>query len=1119
MLNFVLGTSGVGKTKYLYDKFCNLAKNGEDKLVFIVPDQSSFSAEKAFLKMLGPKLSRNIKVFGFSRLCDYVFEQTGNRFMSFADEGIRNVVMNVAVEQCIDKLELFSKRATATDLTELMLNAIKEYKKCSISSQMLYNASENVADETLSKKLYETALLYDAYDAIMSKSYIDPLDSLTHICKVIENTNLFDGYTIAVDSYYGFTSQEYEVLSQLIIQSEDFYVALTTDNADAKNTDLFFVTDRTKKNLVRIAKSNGVSVAKPVMLFDNKRFVSQELTAVDSNIFRILKEKSEYTGDNLKVYQANSIYDEVSFVARNIRKLLIEDGYRYSDIAVITRQSDAYCGIIDTEFDKYNINYFMDKPQDIDTKPLIRFVMSCFDVISSGFDKEDVLALLKTDLTDITVEQIADFENYIYTWDITGKKFFEEFTMNPRGFADEFKESDRKLLDEIESTRKTLINALRTFYYETKDTTVLEISKALMKLIGILHCKENILAMCNCLEKDGEIELSNEQVRLYNIFVEILDKMVLVIGDYRISAKRFSQLLHINFQNTDISFIPRGIDQVDVACADRSLLEDKKAVFVIGCIDSQFPHTPVESSVFSDDERSILHNCGITLSDSVLELIPTEKYLAYKALTSASEKLYISYYAFSLNGSKCLPSVIISEMPEIFDDIKLDSSVDKTIFDELWSEKSAFDYYVSNYNSDDPDIRKLGQYFSQKDEYKSTISAVSNMLKKDPKRITSEILAKKIFNPDMTLSASQVENFHLCKFEYFVKYGLRINERRQAKMDSLEYGTLMHYLLEEFFKKHKDDDFTAITAEEITQDISAFMDEYAQNHLGGKDNKSSRFMYLYYRMKRTAVRIVQRLVEEFAQSKFRPSDFELSIGEDVPAYNLVVNDEITVKIRGSIDRVDVMEQNGKKYIRVVDYKTGTKKYSLSDVLYGINLQMLIYMSAVKSGARNYFGDDVVPAGVLYTPAVSPYINITSISDMAKAISKASRDCRMHGIVLDDAEVIKGMEQNAKGVYIPVSIKGDTIVDSSGSLATLEEFGSLFAQVDCVVSKMAISLCSGDVSAIPAKGEYDACKWCPYISVCGYRENDDCLQIKKYDKESVYDILNRGEEQHGEERMD
>ena len=1113
MLSFVIGTAGCSKTEYLYDLMCELAKKGEDKLLFLVPDQASFSTEKAFLKKLGPKMCRNIQVLGFSRMCDYVFEKSGNRFLSFADEGIRNVVMNVAVEQMSDKLELFSKRATSTDLSELMLNSVKEYKKCAITSSQLFEVASQVEDETLSKKLYETALLYDTYDAILSKSYLDPLDSLTKVCDVLKAEKLFSDYTIAVDSFYGFTSQEYAVIEELMKQSKNMYVALTTDNCDGANGDVFFVSDRTKKRLVRIANNNDIKVSSPVLLCENTRFNSDELLAVEQNVFRINKEESDYSGEALTVYEAKSIYDEADFVARNIKKLVIENGYEYSDIAIVTRQSDKYIGVLDTALLKYDINYFMDKPQDIDSKPLIKLIMSCFDVVTGGFDKEDVLSVLKTGLTNASVEDIAEFENYLFIWELSGNSLFEEFTAHPRGFADEMSSSDKELLSRIESTRQLVVEPLRKFYFDTKDATSLEISKALMKLLERLNCKDNLLKLCDRLQKDNEIELSNEQVRLYNVFVAILDKMVSVIGDYKISAKRFSELLHINFANTDMAFIPRSIDQVDVACADRSLLESKKAVFIIGAIEGEFPHNPVESGVFSDSERDLLLSFGIEMSDSVKELIPTEKFLAYKALSSASEKLFVSYYNFTLSGEKRSSSAIISELQNSFRAIRVYSSHDCDVFDSLYSEQSAFEYFVKRFNSPDPDIKALSKYFFENEKYSSTLSAINRALCKEPIKITDSELSKKLFSTSMMLSASQVESFHLCKFEYFCKYGLRVKERRQAKIDSLEYGTLMHYVFEEFISKHKSDDFSIISKDLIEYEVSALLEEYIEKHLGGKADKTKRFLYLYYRMKNTAVKIIEHLVLEFAQSKFRPVDFELSIGDDIPHYKLKVNDEITVTIRGSVDRVDIMEENGKKYVRVVDYKTGTKKYNLSDVLYGINLQMLIYMSVINSSSKLRYGE-VTPAGVLYVPAVSPVVKVNSKKDINKAISEASKESKMHGIILEDVDVVKGMEKEARGEYIPVSIKNDEFVDRSQSLATLEQFGSLFAQVDKIVSQMAISLCEGDVSAVPAKGSYDACAWCPYMSVCSYKENDECRNIEKLSKDVVYTIL-KGEEKQNE----
>ena len=1116
MLNFILGTSGVGKTEYLYNTVCKLAMNGDNKLMFIVPDQISFATEKAFLDILGPKLSRNIKVFGFSRLCDYIFEQTGNRFLSFADEGIRNVVMSVAVEQVEDKLELFSKRANKTDLNELMLNSIKEYKKCSITSKMLYEAAEKIEDITLKKKLSETALLYDTYDAILNKSYIDPLDSLSYVSRVLRTTPLFENYTIFIDSYYGFTGQEYELLSLLLIQSKDFYIALTTDNTDGNNGELFFVSDRTVKNLTRLAKQSEISVSKPIVLTENKRFNCESLIALEENVFRLNKEKSEFSDDAITVYSAKSIYDECEFVARNIRKLIVDEGYEYNDIAVILRQSDAYQSILDTALNKYDINYFMDKPQDIDTKPFIRFVTSCFNIITNGFDKEDILSLLKTDLTDIKEQQIIDFENYIYVWNINGRKFFDEFVQNPSGFSSKFSDENKEKLAQIEQTRKTIIDSLRTFYFDTKDATALEISKALIKLIGKLNCKKNLLALCDKYESEGELPLSEEQIRIYNLFIEIIDKMVLLLSDYRISAKRFSELLHINFANTDISFIPRYVDQVDVACADRSLLTDKKAVFVIGAIDTLFPHTPVESGIYSDDERNLLSKYGLNLSDSVTDLISTELYLAYKALTTASDKLFVSFYNASLNGEKSLPSSIITQLPQIFDKPLYLTSVDSTIFDSMYADKSAFDYFVSHYRSDDPDIKLLREYFESKDDYKAVIDAIDNTVSGCGIRIKDKNVVKKVFSDTLTLSSSQIDMYHKCRFSYFCSYGLGINKRKQAKMDSLEYGKLVHFILESFLRNRIGNsnntvDFSIIRADEIENEVTKLLDDYIQDNFGGIADKSARFMYLYLRIKNTAVKLITRLVDEYSQSKFQPADIELDIGKDIPNYELKVNDDITVKVTGKVDRVDIMEENGKKYIRIIDYKTGTKKFSLYDVLYGINLQMFIYMSAIRAnGTNRYNCNDLIPAGVLYMPAIDAVENASSMSELDDAQKKAIRKMRLHGIILDDFDSVIGMECEGKGYYIPITHNKEKLTGKKDSLASLEQLGLLFNHVDRLLKEMALTLTDGDICAIPAKNAHDACEYCDYHAVCGYMETDLCNKLEKHSKDAVYEILSEKE---------
>lgn len=1115
MLRFVLGRSGFGKTEYLRRMMAELARGGNEKLLVIVPDQITFETETAFLDLLGPRIAGRVTVLGFSRLSDYVFEATGNRFSTFADEGVRNLVMNLALEQVADNLTIFEKRSSSRDLCEIMLSAVKEYKKCSLSSDELRRAAEAVGDDTLRKKLCDSALVYDAYNAIMEKSYMDPLDSLTKVSELLLDHPLFDGYTVAVDSFYGFTAQEYDVIEQLMVQSADMYVALTDDLSGGDDTSLFYAPQRTRLNLSRIARDNHIDIAPHIRLTEPMRFHESVLSAVEENLYRV--DKAPFEGDpkNLCIFEASGIYDECDYVARTIRKL-IEGGYRYRDIAVITRSAERYIGVLDTYFDKYRINYFMDEPVNIDSVPIVRLVSSAFDIACRGFDRDDVLTLLKTGLCSYDVDDIAEFENYLFVWDISGRRFFDEFTANPSGFSDSFTDDEKARLMRVESLRADIIGKLRTFSKSIRDTDGRTIARSLMNLLYALKCDENIDKLCDRLERRGEDTLSEDLVRMWGVLCELLDKTVAVIGDYRIEPKRFSELLYVNFSNTEVATIPRGLDEVDVASADRSLLSGKKAVFVIGANDGEFPRTPVEAGVFTDNERCVLKAMSLPLSDSVGELFSTERYYAYTALTAASDRLYVSYYSADLVGEKLAPSDIVTELRLAFPDIAIRSSSNVPLSDHLYSDRAAFDYLIRHHADRSPSFETLRRFFADNAEYAPLLRAIDFMSDRTRRRITQPRLTRELFGGEMFLSSTRIEAYHNCAFRYFCEYGLKTKERRKAQMNALEYGTMIHYVFEQFFGKHDRSEFTAMTEAFVEKEVSDMLDVYLELHFGGEKDKSERFLYLFYRIKATAARLINHLLDEFAQSDFTPVDYELGIGDDIPAYHIDLEDGLSLTVRGSVDRVDLCEIDGTKYVRVVDYKTGTKEFNISDIYYGINLQMFLYLSAVERGAGARYGGELTPAGVLYMPAVSPSVSADGTADDGSVRRKILEKYTMKGVILEDNAIITAMEHDGKGIYIPVKLSGDKITSGKGSLATLEELGAIAGHIDDLVTRMAEALYEGNVDALPLKGDYDACKYCRYRAVCLRDDDAPSREGRHLSKAELFAQLSGEEDQDGED---
>jgi ATP-dependent helicase/nuclease subunit B len=339
-------------------------------------------------------------------------------------------------------------------------------------------------------------------------------------------------------------------------------------------------------------------------------------------------------------------------------------------------------------------------------------------------------------------------------------------------------------------------------------------------------------------------------------------------------------------------------------------------------------------------------------------------------------------------------------------------------------------------------------------------------------------------------------------------------------MNALEYGTMIHYVFEKFFGSHDRASFSSMSEKDVEKEVSDLLDGYFEAHFGGEKDKSKRFLYLFYRIKATAVKLVWHLLEEFAQSDFTPVDFELGIGEDIPAYRLELDNGLSLTVRGSVDRVDLCEMDGAKYVRVVDYKTGTKTFNLSDIYYGVNLQMFLYLSAIERGADGRYGGELTPAGVLYMPAVSPSVSADGTADEASVRKKIMEKYTMMGVILDDNRIITAMEHDGKGVYIPVKLSGDKVSSGIGSLATLEELGAIFKRIDVLVSRMAEALYDGEVDALPLKGDYDACEYCAYRAVCLRDDKAPSREGKHMNKAELFAQLGvRGKEDDDGENMD
>lgn len=1110
MLQLILGRSGSGKTYTVRSTLKTLAENGAERLMLIVPEQASFENERAMLHLLGDRGARKVTVTSFSRMVDAVQRKCGGFAGRRLDDGGRSIFMSLALEQVRDRLKVFRKNSESTELVGLLLQISAEMKMCGIQPEKLEKASHGIVQSTLRQKTEEIALILSAYDALVAQSYVDPLDDLTRLKDILSKHDFFAGYTVMVDAFQSFTVQEYEILEIILRQADMVSVTLCTDSLDGPEGDLFAIGRNTAKALLRLAAENGVRVKSPVILPGGARFTNPALAELEKRVYCPGLAPWKEACSGVMVYQAKDRYDEANFVSASISHLVREEGYRYRDFAIIIRSTEPYDGILDAALEHWEIPYFMDRPERVDAEPLMRLLLSAFRIVIYGFRSDDMFLYLKTGLAGLTTAQISELENYTFIWNISGKKWCEEWTENPEGFSGPMNEKQAQRLKEINESRRAVVEPLQRFAKRVRNAEGIEIAAAAYQLLSEVQAAEHLRKFAEKLEQDGDPVLAERELRTWDLLMSILDQTALVIGKTNLPCERYAELLNIIICSSRMASIPQRLDEVLVGDANRIRAEGPKVVFVVGAVQGEFPMAPGGDCVFSDRERRELIRLGLPLNDTMVGVVLQERFLAYSALTAASEKLYITYPESDGAGKALMPSTIPEETKKALPQIPV---LDAEDFSLLWfacAEKPALELAAQKWNANDELSASLKEVFARR-ESGSRLAAAGRAAGKQPVSFYDKTLARSFFGKDIRLSATQIETFEKCRFQYFCRYGLNVREQRPAELNALEYGSLMHYLLQRLFQELGSEKILALSEKELHAEILGFLDDYVKNNFGDMQAKTPRFVYLVSRIADSAQIVALHIAKELSQSGFVPADFEMEIGSSVGELVIPLPDGGTVRIDGKIDRVDIMEKDGVKYLRILDYKTGEKEFRLSDLLYGQNMQMLIYLAALCENGKKRYGE-FQPAGVLYMPANRPSLSAARGTDADKLESKYDEKLRMDGLVLDVPEVISGMDSSEKGKYIPVKLK-DGVPDKLDHVASPKELQAILEYLKQTIAEMSLELQKGNVAALPLNGnKMDACKKCPYRPVCGHEKDDPVRLMQDFSRdEAMKEIQGGGNE--------
>ncbi len=1100
MLNFVLGRSGYGKTEYCFNKIKNLVDNGCSGILLITPEQYNFTAEKKLLKMLGEQNINKVENSSFSRLYNEAVRLYGGSVLPVLSKGAKGVLMKKAIDSVKDDLLLFKRKTNKSSFVSSMISVYDEMKSCNISYSEMLAVSKALDKKILSDKLYDMSLIIKAYEGIIENKFLDSADNLKRLYTILCNNSYLDGREVIIDGFNGFVANEYKILELVVERAANVTVTFATDSyGNEVAFDLFSYVNKNIAILEKICRKAGVE-CNFISLNHNYRAKNEELVFCEKNIFSSFYKQYEKEIDNIKIYSSKSVYDECVYVASQIKKDL-KNGIRARDIAVICRDLGKYSDQLNYTFKKFEIPCFDDERQPVKTQPLILFVKYLLRCVIYSFKSDDILSLAKTSLTDLKDSEICELENYIFMWNINGfRKWSSDFENSSKGFVADLTENDYKALERINKSRKYLFDILNYFKKQVKNASALQISKAVYDTIIKFNVNVHLKELAAALSESNLNALSDEQERIWDLLMEILNRFAVIIGDEIISLEEYLNYFNIMVSAEDLGVLPQGIDTVQIGQADRIRTDNPKAVYIIGANEGEFPANIVCGGLLTESDRIILNDNDFKLYSSAETLNFQERYFAYMALSSACEKLCVSYSG----DDNCTPSVIVSSLVNLFPLVNVNSHRDIDELEWIESREFAFEYMAEHFNDNTVFSESLKHYFKDDGRY----DAVKMLSDNEDIKLKDENTAIELFGKDMYLSASKLEDYYNCSFRYFCKYGLSAKPRAAVKMDAMQTGTVIHYVLEKIISDIGSKKLAEMSYSEINSSVNKYLNKYLSNEIVNSDSLSKRFIYQFTRLSSMITSVVNRIAAEFSQSEFEAKAFELSIDTDGAVKPTVINLESggTVRLKGLIDRVDVLNKNGIKYVRVVDYKSGSKMFNLSDILYGLNLQMFVYLFTIcNDKSCEYSG---VPAGVLYMHAAKAVASVNKGFEQEEVSDKESKDFKMKGLVLYDEShnILESMERDLQGKYIPVKVnkKGDI----SGCFASLEELGKIQKKTESLIAFMGSSLHNGEINQNPINGKnHDkTCEFCDYSSVCANRRMIVNREMQEFKDDEVIKIL-------------
>lgn len=1093
MLHFIYGPIGSGKTTVLL-KYLEADIKENKKVFFLVPEQETVAAERKIVSLFPASAQLNIEVLNFSRLCNRIFRTFGGISYSFATKPIKSLIMWDTIRELSPLLEEYkSTDVSDFSLTQKMLSAAQELKAYCISPQKLDNTSQKIdKGSSLYGKLRDISLIYSAYSNQISEQFDDSFDDISKALDILKSNNPFEGATVYLDSFAGFTKQEFEFISKINELCDELYLTLPIPSPNDNSIHL----ESLKQTVSSIKKHLDARDYDETFLTENKKTHSDELLYLQNNVWNF--EAAPYDKSNIGDISSllcETPYSESEHVASEICRA-VKNGMRYNEIAIILRDTEKYRGILDVALDKFQVPYFMSEKTDLMIKPLAKFIFSALKIKESNWRGSNVIAFLKSGFCDVDPFDVDIFEEYVTTWNINGNKFLgEKWTMNPDGYSARLTQRGEKILVTANAVRDAFIPSL-TRYFAMLDASsnVKEMCQATIEFLKDNKITEKVRKSCSENLARGNKKSADEDMKLYTLTLNILYDLASVLGDKEFSFEEFSSALSLMFSESDIGTIPTSVDEVTIGSASMLRTDKIKFAIVMGLNEGEFPASVKDNGIFTDSDKLILESLDLTLSANTSTKTSEELFFVYRALSVPSEKLMLTSSALSSDGASQRQSIAIERVKSLFPNLKQIKDGTIPVLDMVWNVELLKDAYskTRNYQNSN-ELNNIIKSYDNNNEFEKRLEIP---LSQKNCSISPDVVDA-LFGKRLSLTQSRLEKYVLCEFDYYCSYVLGLRESKKAVFQLNDIGTFIHYILEMFMK-----DITAdgklnltLTDYEIDEILQKNVRNYLFELLGEDYALSNRTKHLFIRLNKLSFMIAKNLINEFKVSDFYPSYFELKVGmgdEGIKALEFELKDGSVVTLRGIADRIDTYKKDGNVYIRVVDYKTGSKEFSFDDLKEGLNTQLLIYLFSICK-AQNLekkveFGCDdsgeLLPAGIQYLSSNTPTISVDKFCDSDNIEELIQNEFVRSGLITNDPEIIHAMNHNLDPKIVSKLKTNDEGLMVGKSLVGGEGFEEIYTMLSETIIRVAESMRDGKANAIPLrKGEQAPCRYCKMKAIC------------------------------------